>query len=60
MLQNAAFKSRRGIDQWLAKVMRIVFLGPPELEAAKVAILSLLGLRERAWAKHAEKENRRS
>ena len=49
MLQNAAFKSRRGIDQWLAKVMRIVFLGPPELEAAKMAILSLLGLRERAW-----------
>ena len=49
LLQNAAFKSRRGIDQLLAKAMWRVFLGPPELEATRVAILAQLGWRERAW-----------
>jgi hypothetical protein len=43
------FQNRDNIREWLVQAMQKVISGPADLQAAKVAILTLVSMNERAW-----------
>jgi hypothetical protein len=44
------FQNRDNIREWLAQAMQKVISGPADFQAAKVAILTLVSMNERAWS----------
>ncbi len=52
LLQNMMFQNRDSdnIRVWLAQAMQQVISGPADFQAAKVAILTLVSMNERAWS----------
>jgi hypothetical protein len=51
LLQNMMFQNRDNIREWLAQAMQKVISGPADFQAAKVAILTLVSMNERAWSR---------
>jgi hypothetical protein len=51
LLQNRMFQNRDNILEWLAQAMQKVISGPTNLQASKVAILTLVSMNERAWSR---------
>ncbi len=51
LLQNMMFLNRDNIREWLAQAMQKVISGPADFQAAKVAILTLVSMNERAWSR---------
>ena len=45
------FQNRDSIREWLAQAMQKVISGPADFQAAKVAILTLVSMNERAWSR---------
>jgi hypothetical protein len=51
LLQNMMFQNRDNIRVWLAQAMQKVISGPADFQTAKVAILTLVSMNERAWSR---------